>query len=160
MERTLYAVAFSQRSFRYSRRECWDEILGSALAMPQNPKWLPWGPKMADSVWKGVQPYVNGHTEQLLLNRFFNPSISSVRNIEPLAKSQMTTRGPQNGQWCLVRLLTTTNNFCKIGFLIWAQPLSVCLDLVSDYSLDDHYSLVSNLRIWKSLILFALIQRR
>ena len=32
---------------------------------PQNPKWLLGGPKMADRVWKGVYPWVLGHSDQL-----------------------------------------------------------------------------------------------
>ena len=34
---------------------------------------------MADGVWKGVYPYVFGHSKQLLLNKFFNPSTPSMR---------------------------------------------------------------------------------
>ena len=32
----------------------------------QNPKWLLFGPKMADGVWKGVYPKVLGRSRQLL----------------------------------------------------------------------------------------------
>ena len=47
----------------------------------QNPKWPPGGPKMADGVWKGVQPQVIGHFEPLLLNKFFDPSTPSMRKV-------------------------------------------------------------------------------
>ena len=53
----------------------------SPPAMPYrllNPKWLTGGPK-------------------LLLNKFFDPSTPSMRNIVPAAKSKMAARGPQNG---------------------------------------------------------------
>ena len=45
----------------------------------QNPKWPPGGPKMADGVWKGVQPKVIGHFKQLSLNKFFDTSTPSMR---------------------------------------------------------------------------------
>ena len=38
------------------------------------------GPKMADGVWKGVNPKVLGRFKQLLLNKFFDPSSPSMRN--------------------------------------------------------------------------------
>ena len=34
---------------------------------------------MANGVWKGVYPYVLGHSKQLLLIRFFDPSTLSMR---------------------------------------------------------------------------------
>ena len=34
---------------------------------------------MADGVWKGVCPYVFGHSKQLLLNNFFDLSTPSIR---------------------------------------------------------------------------------
>ena len=34
---------------------------------------------MADGVWKGVYPQVFGHSKQLSLNRFFDPSPPSMR---------------------------------------------------------------------------------
>ena len=37
------------------------------------------GPKMADWVWKGVQPEVIGRSDQLSLNEFFDPSTPSTR---------------------------------------------------------------------------------
>merc|ERR1712208_88391 len=45
----------------------------------QNPKWPPVAPKMADGVWKGVQPKVIGHFKQLSLNKFFDTSTPSMR---------------------------------------------------------------------------------
>ena len=59
---------------------------------------------MANGIWKGDQPYlVIGRFEPLLLNNFFDPSIPSMRNIEPPAKSKMAARGPPNGQRGLER---------------------------------------------------------
>ena len=37
---------------------------------------------MADSVWKGVYPWVLGRSCQLLLNKFFDPSIPSMRKVD------------------------------------------------------------------------------
>ena len=37
--------------------------------------------KMADGVWKGVYPQVFGHSKQLLLNKFFDPSTPSMRKV-------------------------------------------------------------------------------
>ena len=34
---------------------------------------------MADGVWKGVYPYGFGHSKQLSLNKFFDPSTPSMR---------------------------------------------------------------------------------
>ena len=34
---------------------------------------------MADGVWKGVYPKVFGHSKQLSLNKFFDPSTPSMR---------------------------------------------------------------------------------
>ena len=34
---------------------------------------------MADGVWKGVYPKVFGHSRQLSLNKFFDPSTPSMR---------------------------------------------------------------------------------
>ena len=34
---------------------------------------------MADGVWKGVYPKFFGHSNQLLLNKFFDPSTPSMR---------------------------------------------------------------------------------
>ena len=38
---------------------------------PAKSKMAARGSKMADRVWKGVQPMVIGHSEQLSLNKFF-----------------------------------------------------------------------------------------
>ena len=54
----------------------------SPPAMPhrlKNPKWPSGGPKMADGVWKGVYPYIFGHSKQLSQNKFFDPSTPSMR---------------------------------------------------------------------------------
>ena len=45
----------------------------------QNPKWPPVGPKMANGVWKGVYSSVCGHSKQLSLNNFLDPSTPSMR---------------------------------------------------------------------------------
>ena len=45
----------------------------------QNPKWPPVGPKMADGVWKGIYPWVFGHSKQLSQNKFFDQSTPSMR---------------------------------------------------------------------------------
>ena len=58
---------------------------------------------MADGVWKGVHSKVIGRSDQLSLNKFFDPSTPSMRNIEPPAKSKMAARGPQNGRRGLER---------------------------------------------------------
>ena len=34
---------------------------------------------MAEGVWKGVYPQVFGHSKQLSLNKFFDPSTPSMR---------------------------------------------------------------------------------
>ena len=54
----------------------------------QNPKWLPVGPKMADGVWKGVYPKVFGHSKQLSLNKFFDPSTPSMRKVDDGEKKE------------------------------------------------------------------------
>ena len=48
----------------------------------QNPKRPPGGPKMADGVWKGVNPQVLGRSCQLSLNKFFDPSALSMRKVD------------------------------------------------------------------------------
>ena len=48
----------------------------------KNPKVLPGGPKMANGVWKGVNPKVFGRSHQLSLNKFFNPSAPSMRKVD------------------------------------------------------------------------------
>ena len=37
---------------------------------------------MADGVWKGVYPWVFGHSKQLSLNKFFDPSTPSMRKVD------------------------------------------------------------------------------
>ena len=58
---------------------------------------------MAEGVWKVVRSYVIGRSDQLSLNKFFDPSTPSMRNIEPHAKSKMAARGPKNGRRGLER---------------------------------------------------------
>ena len=41
---------------------------------------------------------VIGHSEERSLNRCFDPSTPSIRNVEPPAKSKMSAKGPQDGQ--------------------------------------------------------------
>ena len=53
--------------------------LANSLQRLQNPKWPPGGPKMAEGVWKGVYPQVFGYSKQLSQNKFFDPSIPSMR---------------------------------------------------------------------------------
>ena len=48
-------------------------------APPAKSKMAARGPKMAEGVWTGVYPYVFGHSKQLLLNKFFDPSTPSMR---------------------------------------------------------------------------------
>ena len=54
---------------------------------------------MADWVWKGVKSYVIGCFDQLSLNKFFELSTPSMRNIEPPTESDP-------------RLLGALINFC------------------------------------------------
>ena len=37
---------------------------------------------MADGVWKGVYLQVQGHSRQLSLNKFFDPSTPSMRKVD------------------------------------------------------------------------------
>ena len=70
----------------------------------QNPKWPPGGPKMADGVWKGVQPKIIGH---FILDPIFDPILDPILSqiLTPIlnSKSKMAARGPQNGQRGLER---------------------------------------------------------
>ena len=68
--------------------------------------------KMADRAWKYVKPYVIEPPDQLLLNKFFAPSIPYFDQSEAL-KYQMAARGPQNGRRGLERGPT-------LGY--WALP--------------------------------------
>ena len=49
---------------------------------------------MADGVWKGVYPLVFGRSKQLLLNMFFDPSISSMSK----GRDGEKKRGEKNGK--------------------------------------------------------------
>ena len=44
--------------------------------------------KMADGVWKGVYPQIFGHSKQLLLNKFFDPSTPSMRKVDDREKKR------------------------------------------------------------------------
>ena len=46
---------------------------------PAKSKMAARGQKMADGVWKGVKPKVIGRSDQLLQNKFFDPSTPSMR---------------------------------------------------------------------------------
>ena len=37
---------------------------------------------MAGGVWKGVYSQIFGHSKQLLLNKFFDPSTPSMRKVD------------------------------------------------------------------------------
>ena len=43
-------------------------------------------------------PTGSGHSDQLMLNKFFDLSTSSLKNKEPSAKSKMPAKVPQNGR--------------------------------------------------------------
>ena len=45
---------------------------------------------MADGVWKGVYPQVLGCSRQLSLNKFFDPSTPSMRNLAQEEESNQT----------------------------------------------------------------------
>ena len=49
---------------------------------------------MADGVWKGVHASIFGHSKQLLVNKFFDPSTPSVR------KDNCGENGEENGKDC------------------------------------------------------------
>ena len=61
---------------------------GGTCALPallhclQNPKWTQGAPKIADGVWKVVYLEVFGHSKQLLLNKYFDPSTPSMRKVD------------------------------------------------------------------------------
>ena len=46
---------------------------------PEKFKMAARSPKMANGVWKGVQRLVFGHSDQLSLNKFFDPSTPSMK---------------------------------------------------------------------------------
>ena len=67
----------------------------------QNPKWPPGGPKMAEGVWKGVYSKVFGHSKQLSLNKFFDPSTPSMRKEGDGRNPKWPPGGPKmaDGVW-------------------------------------------------------------
>ena len=69
----------------------------ATLHRPQNQKWRPGGPKMADGVWKGVYPYIFGRSKQLSQNKFFDPSTPSMR------------KGDSGEKKRLMRIVATTS---------------------------------------------------
>ena len=48
-------------------------------APPSYSKMATRGPKIANRVWKSFYPEVFGHSHQLTLNKFFDPSTPSIR---------------------------------------------------------------------------------
>ena len=57
----------------------------------QDPKWPSGGHKMADMVGKGVI----GRSDQLSINKFFDPSTPSMRNIAHLKNPKWPPGGPK-----------------------------------------------------------------
>ena len=55
---------------------------------------------MVDGVWKGVYPQVFGHSKQLSLNKFFDPSTPSMRKGRDGEKKKRgeKKRGEKNGE--------------------------------------------------------------
>ena len=47
---------------------------------------------MADGVWRGVYPYVFGHSKQLSLNKFIDPSTPSLRKVDDGEKKRRKNR--------------------------------------------------------------------
>ena len=47
---------------------------------------------MADGVWKGVYPQVFGHSKQLSLNKFVDPSTPSMRKVDDGEKKENKKR--------------------------------------------------------------------
>ena len=54
---------------------------------------------MADGVWKGVQPLVIGHFEPLLLNKFLDPSIPSMRKVDNGEKKRKKKEKRERKEW-------------------------------------------------------------
>ena len=65
----------------------------------QNPKWPTGGPKIADGVWKGVYPWVFGHSKQLLLNKFFDPSTPSMRKVDDGEEKKEKKEKKKRKEW-------------------------------------------------------------
>ena len=57
---------------------------------------------MADGVWKGVNLQVFGHSKQLLLNKFFDPSTPSMRKGRDGEKRPAVDR-PNADRWNAAR---------------------------------------------------------
>ena len=78
------------------------------------------GPKMPDGVWKGVFPQVFGPSKQLSLNKFFDPSIPSMRKVDDGEKKRKKKRmlflvDRLNADRCLVLLLMRKLFMLNIG---------------------------------------------
>ena len=58
------------------------QIILSKVFCTRSPKWPLGGPKMADRVWKGAYPLIFGHSRQLSLNMFVDPSAPSLRKVD------------------------------------------------------------------------------
>ena len=53
---------------------------------------------MADWVWKGVYPEVFGHSQQLSLNKFFDPTTPSMRKGRDGGKREKKKKGGKKGK--------------------------------------------------------------
>ena len=51
---------------------------------------------MSDGVWKGVYPLVFGHSKQLSLNKFFDPSTPSMRKGRDRGKKKTGKKTKKN----------------------------------------------------------------
>ena len=58
---------------------------------------------MADGVWKDVYPLVFGHSKQLLLNKFFDPSTPSMSK-----GCDGEKMGGGNGKWKRMMFIVAT----------------------------------------------------
>ena len=67
---------------------------------------------MADGVWKGVQPRVIGHFEQLLLNKFFDPSTPSMRKGHDGEENGKKSNGENSGPLTLLPVTRLTCGAC------------------------------------------------
>ena len=75
----------------------------------QNPKWPPGGPKMADGDWKGVYLLVFGHSKQLSLNKFFDPSTPSMRKGRDGGKRAGGKNGKKQKRKRQMKIVATTS---------------------------------------------------
>ena len=71
---------YHNRVFKLEYQPSGERVTCSPPATPQrlqNTKWPPGGLKMANGVWKGL-----GHSGQLSLNKFFDPSAPYMRKVD------------------------------------------------------------------------------